>query len=47
MSSKLEVDAAKEHSGAHGMGVDYDDTMVHKNPGRVTHGPTLAPKSAA
>lgn len=38
---------AKEHSGAYGMGVDYAYTMVHKTPERVTHGPTLAPKSAA
>jgi hypothetical protein len=38
---------AKEHSRAYGMGVDYAYTMVHKTPERVTHGPTLAPKSAA
>ncbi len=37
----------KEHSGAYGMGVDYAYTMVHKAPERVTHGPTLAPNSAA
>jgi nicotinamidase-related amidase len=37
----------KEHSGAYGMGVDYAYTMVHKTFERVTHGSTLAPKSAA
>ncbi len=37
----------KEHSGAYGMGVDYAYTMVHNAPERVTHGPTVAPKTAA
>lgn len=41
------VAIVKEHSGAYGMGVDYAYTMVHKTLERVTHGPTLAPKSAA
>lgn len=41
------ISIVKEHSGAYGMGVDYAYTMVHKAPERVTHGPTLAPRSAA
>lgn len=41
------ISIVKEHAGAYGMGVDYAYTMVHKAPERVTHGPTLAPKSAA
>ncbi|MEO9338658.1 hydrolase [Mesorhizobium sp. SB112] len=41
------ISVVKEHAGAYGMGVDYAYTMVHKAPQRVTHGPTLAPKSAA
>jgi nicotinamidase-related amidase len=36
-----------EHSGAYGMGVDYARTLVHKEPERVAHGPTLAPVAAA
>lgn len=34
------------HSGAYGMGVDYASTMVHHNPERVTHGPSVAPAAA-
>lgn len=41
------ISIVKEHAGAYGMGVDYAYTMVHKAPERVTHGPTLASKSAA
>jgi nicotinamidase-related amidase len=37
----------QEHSGAYGMGVDYARTVVHKEPERVAHGPTLAPVAAA
>lgn len=37
----------QEHSGAYGMGVDYAYTMVHKAPGRSSHGgETLAPVPA-
>lgn len=37
----------QEHSGAYGMGVDYAYTMVHKAPGRSSHGAeTLAPVPA-
>ena len=37
----------REHSGAYGMGVDYAYTMVHGQPERVEHGPTLEPQAAA
>lgn len=37
----------REHSGAYGMGVDYAYTMVHGQPERVEHGPTLEPRAAA
>ncbi|MBY6141275.1 hydrolase [Leisingera daeponensis] len=37
----------QEHSGAYGMGVDYAYTMVHKAPGRSSHGgETMAPVPA-
>jgi nicotinamidase-related amidase len=37
----------REHSGAYGMGVDYAYTMVHGQPERTGHGPTLEPQPAA
>jgi nicotinamidase-related amidase len=37
----------QEHSGAYGMGVDYAYTMVHSQPERIGHGPTLQPQPAS
>lgn len=37
----------REHSGAYGMGVDYAYTMVHGQPERIEHGPTLDPQPAS
>jgi nicotinamidase-related amidase len=34
-----------EHAGAYGMGADYANTMVHKNPERMRHGERIAPAS--
>jgi nicotinamidase-related amidase len=35
-----------EHSGAYGMGADYANTHVHKNPERVKHGQRIGPAPA-
>jgi nicotinamidase-related amidase len=37
----------QEHPGAHGMGVDYAYTLVHKAPKRARHGERIGPRPAA